>query len=87
MTPDLREIQRLQLELDAARATIAKLRQVAAAFVRTVSSARRAIEQRGRGGQHVSYHGDFAAASPSVITNLVWWAREIELALNAAEKP
>lgn len=28
-----------------------------------------------KGGQHVSYHGDFASAPPSTVAQMKWWIR------------
>lgn len=50
----------------------------------------RASEARQRtGGQQVPFHGDFAAASPSMLNRLRWWAqafREAERMAEAVEK-
>ena len=36
----------------------------------------------GSGGQHVSFHGDFASvAAPSALNKIKWWTREIRQAL------
>lgn len=38
-----------------------------------VKAARESFYARSRGGQHVPFHGDFAAAGPSVLSQLEWW--------------
>ena len=38
-------------------------------------------ENRGRGGQHVPYHGDFATMSPSSVGQMRKWARDLREAL------
>lgn len=64
------EIANLQAELREHRAA-------ALAFTETVAAAVRANDNRGRGGQHVSFHGDFCAATPSVLNRLEWWASHL----------
>lgn len=46
------------------------------AFVVTAEAAVRNQETKGHGGQHVSFHGDFACIQPSVTARLRWWAAE-----------
>ena len=41
------------------------------------------LRNRGKGGQHVSFHGDFASAVPSVLNRLEWWCRAFREALKA----
>ena len=60
-----------------------RLRAVVADFADTVSRAERALATRNQGGQHVSFHGDFCAATPSVIIALERWVK----AFDAATKP
>lgn len=38
-------------------------------------------ENRGKGGQHVSFYGDFANVAPSAVGRMRWWAREMRQAL------
>lgn len=66
------------------------LEKVADAFGDTVARAVDANAQRGRGGQHVSFHGDFCNATPGTLTRLEWWAREFKdalAALDAGDRP
>lgn len=58
-------------------AEIRRHRSAIKAFVETVEAAARANERRGKGGQQVSFHGDFCAATPSVLDRLEWWARHL----------
>ncbi len=44
--------------------------------------ARAADLARGKGGQHVPFHGDFASVPPSALNRLKWWSRELRAALN-----
>jgi hypothetical protein len=77
----------VEKERDAALASVEKMRTVIAQFVNAVSAARRDMDNRGKGGQHVSFHGDFCNANPSVMTRLVTWARALEVAaIDAATK-
>jgi len=75
---------------DLARALLAaheemeRMAKVVEAFVDSVERAVCANEQRGRGGQHVPFHGDFASAPPSVLIQLERYAREIKAALAAS---
>jgi hypothetical protein len=48
-------------------------------FERTVAYA----DSRGKGGQHVPFHGDFASAcqSPSFVSRARWWATHLRAAL------
>lgn len=59
-----------------------RLRIVCQQFRHAVSAANRNNDRRGRGGQQVSFHGDFCSAQPSVLTQLTRWAREMETAAN-----
>jgi hypothetical protein len=43
-------------------------------------SAVRHLDNKGKGGQHVSWHGDFVNASPHVVDKFRWWLREIDTA-------
>jgi hypothetical protein len=70
-------------------ATVAELERkerVVESFVDAVERAERANEQRGRGGQHVPFHGDFCNASPSVRVALKRYARDMKDALASDEK-
>lgn len=46
----------------------------AASFVDAVNAAVRANEQRGKGGQQVPFHGDFASATRNLASSLRWAA-------------
>ncbi len=43
--------------------------------------------RRGKGGQHVPFHGDFASATPSVIRQLEWWMRAMKATINSTDYP
>jgi hypothetical protein len=65
------EMCRMLAELYRSRAAIS-------AFAETVDAAVRANARRGQGGQQVPFHGDFCAATPSVLNRLEWWARYLK---------
>jgi hypothetical protein len=54
-----------------------RARLMCRALLRTVEEAREAIVARGRGGQQVPFHGDFANAAPSALGRIEWWAKQI----------
>lgn len=63
------------------RSAVAEIRHHRAAvqaFSDTVEDAVRANANRGKGGQQVPFHGDFCAATPSVLNRLEWWARRFK---------
>lgn len=64
-----------------------RLRAVCSSFVDTVEHAVRCKAQERSGGQHVSYHGDFASAPPSTMSRLEWWCREFHNAATKAPPP
>lgn len=70
------KIVELEFELSALSAKMLLLRAAVEAFIETVNAAVRA-NRRGRGGQHVPFHGDFCSAPPSVMGRLEWWARNL----------
>lgn len=39
------------------------------------------FESRGKGGQHVPYHGDFASMPPSAATQMQRWSRDLRASL------
>jgi len=57
---------------------LVKLRATVKAFAETVAAAARANARRGQGGQQVPFHGDFCAATPSVLNRLEWWAKHLK---------
>lgn len=59
---------------------------LARAFAETAEAAVAAHEARGRGGQQVPFHGDFARVPPSDVGRLRWWAKEFRQALKLAEE-
>lgn len=67
--------------LDRAAAENVALRAFAEAFAATAEAAVEAHESRGRGGQQVGFHGDFAHAPPSAVNRLRWWAARAREAL------
>ena len=66
---------------DRYHARLTTLQQAAGDFCETVEHAAACIEARGRGGQQVSFHGDFASAPPSTMGRLQWWARTLRAAM------
>lgn len=64
-------------ELAALRAQLAAAERMvehARGFMEIAAAAVSAHENKGKGGQQVPYHGDFAALPPSGVVNLRWWA-------------
>lgn len=75
-----------QREIERLSAAVARMAAVVVAFRDALSNAKRAMSRRGQGGQQVSFHGDFANATPSVLGQIAWWVRELETAnRNAGE--
>ena len=75
--------QSYQADLDSARAEGVRLRllnermlQCITGFVEAVEAAE-AHATRPKGGQQVTFSGDFASAVPSVRGQLRWWARHL----------
>lgn len=70
---------------DQAVAERDELRKYAAAFVEQMHATEREAN-RGRGGQHVTFSGEFHPASmtPSIRSRLNWWARAFEDAMEGA---
>ena len=58
--------------------------EVVAGFIEQVESLEHHILSRG--GQQVSYHGDFASATPSVTKNLVFWKNLMKKATEKEEQ-
>lgn len=50
-------------------------------FEREIEAAEEHLASRGKGGQQVSFHGDFAGAAPSTLGRLRWWLRAFREAL------
>lgn len=61
----------------------ADIRAVVEAFAETVEAACAAHKNQYKGGQQVSFHGDFCPGSigPSGLVRLKWWIRELKFAL------
>jgi chromosome segregation ATPase len=71
------EVAEVEADRAAALAKVqeaGKVVEVARAFVEIAEAAIRHHENRGKGGQQVSYHGDFAMVPPSAVSRLRWWA-------------
>lgn len=56
-------------------------------FEAEIEAAAQHLASKGRGGQHVSFHGDFAQVPPSGIGRLRWWAREFREAAQSKQVP
>lgn len=67
--------------LDRAAAENVALRAFAESFALTAEAAVEAHDSRGRGGQQVGFHGDFAHIPPSAVNRLRWWASRAREAL------
>lgn len=63
-----------------------KLHELVAGFIEAVQAARDAASARGKGGQQVPYHGDFASAPPSVLGQLKWWADRLQELLKPSKE-
>lgn len=50
----------------------------------TFESAVANYESRGKGGQHVPYHGDFAQLPPSAVSQMRRWARDLREAIKGS---
>lgn len=61
--------------------------QVVQAFSDAVDAALKNNERRGKGGQQVSFHGDFASAPPSTLIQLRRWADELTSAADREPTP
>lgn len=74
------ELERLQAENARLREA---LESVATEFEQTVAH----IDSKGKGGQHVPFHGDFASACqlPSFCSRARWWATHLRAALTAQD--
>lgn len=59
---------------------LARIEHAVGAFRDEVERA--AHSRRLRGGQQVPYHGDFAGATPYILSRLEWWARFFAEALS-----
>ncbi|MBZ4371447.1 hypothetical protein [Corallococcus sp. AS-1-6] len=78
------EVKRQQeARAEAAESQRDALQAFAVAFAATAEAAV-AHHRRPKTGMQVSFHGDFAGASPSVIGRLEWWAKRAREALTAA---
>ena len=44
-------------------------------------------ENRGRGGQQVTFTGDFASVGPGTLSRMRWWLREMQAALGESVDP
>lgn len=71
----------LRTQLEAANAGAVALKAIAEAFASEAEAAVQHHENKNKGGQQVSFHGDFASIGPSVVGRLRWWVREFREAL------
>jgi hypothetical protein len=84
---DLRMLRSAEGALDKMHVRVELLEQaltgITEEFERTVNH----IDNKGRGGQHVPFHGDFAAACqlPSFCSRARWWATHLRDALKETE--
>ena len=62
------------------------LEQLLDGFDNEVERASANIAARGKGGQQVSFFGDFANAAPSVLGRLRWWSRSFRQAAQLPDK-
>jgi hypothetical protein len=69
-----------QAEIDRLTKKLARLALLSEHFTDAVQRAVTEMQNRGKGGQHVPFHGDFASAPPSTLSRLGWWAREFRMA-------
>lgn len=75
--PDARDHRRLSRAVIAMLADLRSMRAVAQSLMDAAVRAGQEQARRGHGGQHVSFHGDFANATPSVLTRIEWYARQM----------
>lgn len=64
-------------ECERLRSIVVNAQAAVYSFAETVRSAVEEHKRRGQGGQQVSFHGDFANATPSVLFRLEWWVRHL----------
>lgn len=64
---------------DAAR--IERLEAALYSMIDCFDGAVASFEDRGKGGQHVSYHGDFASIPPSAVGQMRRWSRDLRAAI------
>lgn len=88
LAPTTDDIEILRLEIDAAlertqktREERDRLRAAIWSVIDTFEGAVRAFESRGAGGQHVPYHGDFSSVTPSTVSQMRRWIRDLRCAL------
>ena len=77
-------LERAEKAEAALRECVAALGAIAEEFESTV----RHIDSKGKGGQQVPFHGDFASACqlPSFCSRARWWNEFLRAALDAARK-
>lgn len=79
--PDATFIAAARSDVPALLAEVRRLRASIAAFSDTAECAVEAFENRDSGGMSVPFRGDFCSATPSVISSLRWWVRELRASL------
>ena len=75
----------LRSEAMALRKQTARTAEVVRSFRDAIETAVRYNQNRGKGGQQVSPTHEFAAATPSTLSSLHRWARELTMATSGAE--
>ena len=64
-----------------------RVRATLAALTGEFERAVRHHENRGKGGQQVTFTGDFASVGPGTLQRMRWWLREMKAALGEGYEP
>lgn len=64
-----------------------RIRAILTALAGEFESAVRHHENRGKGGQQVTFTGDFASVGPGTLQRMRWWLREMKTALGESTEP
>jgi len=78
-------LRKFAKEREELPAKLEKLRMLLQGFEEEIARAERNIQNRGKGGQHVPFHGDFANVPPFGLSRLRWWARAFQEVLGVSE--
>ena len=58
-----------------------RIRAVLTALTEEFQATIRHHDNRGKGGQQVTFTGDFASVGPGTLSRMRWWLREMQAAL------
>ncbi len=77
----LNALPRLLDEVERLTKEHGRCRQALKSMADCFDGAVRNVEDRGKGGQHVPYHGDFASVGPSTVSQMRRWSRDLRCAI------